>query len=82
MELSIIFVNWNSTAYLRDSIASIYKHTMSIEVEVVVVDNASPAADVDIVGREFPRAKIIHSPKNLGFAGANNRESNSPPATT
>ena len=72
MEVSIIFVNWNSVGYLRDSIASVYKHTANIRFEVIVVDNASPAGDAEIIEREFPHVTLIKSKENLGFAGANN----------
>jgi GT2 family glycosyltransferase len=72
MELSIVCVNWNSVDYLRECLASIYEHTLEVKFEIVIVDNASPAGDVSVLEREFPQIKIIKSPKNLGFAGANN----------
>jgi N-acetylglucosaminyl-diphospho-decaprenol L-rhamnosyltransferase len=71
-ELSIIFVNWNSTDYLRDCIASIYEHTRGISFEIVVVDNASPSGDAEVLARQFPEITLIKSSQNLGFAGANN----------
>lgn len=72
MELSIVCVNWNSVDYLRECLASIYEHTRGVLFEILIVDNASPAGDVNVLKREFPQIKIIKSPKNLGFAGANN----------
>jgi GT2 family glycosyltransferase len=72
MELSIIYVNWNSLDYLRESIASVYQHTHSGPFEIIVVDNASPERGVDSLKDSFPGIMIVHSDKNLGFAGANN----------
>jgi GT2 family glycosyltransferase len=72
MDLSIIYVNWNSLDYLRESIASVIEHTHSVAYEILVVDNASPEPGVDSLKQTFPDVKIIHSEKNLGFAGANN----------
>jgi GT2 family glycosyltransferase len=72
MELSIICVNWNSVDYLRECIASIYEFTRGISFEIIVVDNASPEAGVDVLKDEFPGITLITSEKNLGFAGANN----------
>jgi GT2 family glycosyltransferase len=72
MELSIIYVNWNSVDFLRESIASVYEYTRDIQFEIIVVDNASPTGDVDSLKQQFPEIIIIKSPKNLGFAGANN----------
>jgi N-acetylglucosaminyl-diphospho-decaprenol L-rhamnosyltransferase len=72
MDLSIIFVNWNAVDYLRDCVASIYENTRGISFEIIVVDNASPAGDVDKLKACFPQITIIKSPENLGFAKANN----------
>jgi len=72
MDLSIIYVNWNSLAYLRDCIASVRRHTHGISFEVIVVDNASPEGGVDTVREEFPETLIIKSAENIGFARANN----------
>jgi len=72
MQLSIIYVNWNSLDYLRESIASVYEHTHSFPFEIIVVDNASPERGVDSLKDSFPGLVIVHSDKNLGFAGANN----------
>jgi len=72
MDLSIIYVNWNSLDYLRESIASVIEQTHSVAYEIIVVDNASPESGVDLLKQTFPDVKIIHSENNLGFAGANN----------
>jgi GT2 family glycosyltransferase len=72
MELSIISVNWNSVGYLRECIESIYERTHGVSFEIIVVDNASPQGGVNALSEEFPQVRIIHSQKNLGFAGANN----------
>jgi GT2 family glycosyltransferase len=72
MDLSIIYVNWNSLDYLRESIASVIEQTHSVAYEIIVVDNASPEPGVDSLKQSYPDITIIHSEKNLGFAGANN----------
>lgn len=72
MELSLIIINWNSTAYLRECIASIYVHTIGVAFEIIVVDNASPDGDVDVLKEQFPGIILIKSPNNVGFARANN----------
>lgn len=72
MDLSIIYVNWNSLNYLRECIASVYEYTSGIEFEIIVVDNASPEGGVDSLKLEFPEIVIVKSAVNLGFAGANN----------
>lgn len=72
MDVSIIFVNWNSVDYLRDCVASIRQYTEGLSYEIIVVDNASPAGDADVIAREFSNIIFIRSDENLGFAGANN----------
>lgn len=71
-DLSIVIVNWNSTAYLLRCLESIYAHTHEIEFEIIVVDNASPDGDVQIVKERYEDVVVIENPVNLGFAGANN----------
>jgi GT2 family glycosyltransferase len=72
VDLSIICVNWNSVGYLRQCISSIYQWTHGISFEIIVVDNASPEANIDSLTQHFPDIRIIKSNINLGFAGANN----------
>jgi hypothetical protein len=72
MDVSVIFVNWNSVNYLRDCITSIYERTHGIAYEIIVVDNASPEGGVDALKELFPDIVLIKSAENLGFAGANN----------
>ena len=71
-ELSIIFVNWNSLAYLRESLASIYAMCAGVSYEIIVVDNGSVVDETIAIRQEFPRVGTIRSEKNLGFASANN----------
>lgn len=72
MDLSIIIINWNSAAFLRKCLYSVYANIKAIDVEVIVVDNASFDSAADIVKTEFPAARFIQSPANLGFSRANN----------
>lgn len=71
-DLSIIIVNWNSTAWLLKCLESVYAHTHEAAFEIIVVDNASPDGDVGIVKERYPDVVVIESQANLGFAGANN----------
>ena len=72
MDVSIIFVNWNSADFLRECLASIYDNTSGVPFEVIVVDNASFDGAEEMLRKEFPRSRYIQSDANLGFARANN----------
>jgi GT2 family glycosyltransferase len=71
-DLSILIVNWNSKDYLQECLASIYRETLGLDFEVIVVDNASWDGSAEMVAAEFPEVRFIQSEKNLGFARANN----------
>lgn len=72
VDLSIIYVNWNSVGYLRESIASVYEYTRERNFEIIVVDNASPDGGVEVLHEYFPNISIVKSTINLGFSGGNN----------
>ena len=72
-DLSIIIVNWNTRALLRECLRSVYSNLPPHTVDVIVVDNASTDGSVDMVHTEFPQANLICNSKNLGFARANNQ---------
>jgi GT2 family glycosyltransferase len=72
MDLSIVIVNWNSAAFLRECLRSIYATAANLQFEVIVIDNASFDGSEIMVRREFPAVKFIQSRRNVGFAGGNN----------
>jgi GT2 family glycosyltransferase len=72
LDLSIIIVNWNSAALLKQCLKTIYSTTSELEFEVIVVDNASFDSAPEIVRDEFPSARFVQSQMNLGFSKANN----------
>ncbi len=72
MDLSIIIVNWYSAGFVRKCLQSVYTGSEGRDFEVIVVDNASSDECGEMLRNEFPAAKFIASPVNLGFAKANN----------
>lgn len=73
MDLSIIIVNWNTRALLKDCLQSVYANMPEIAFEIIVVDNASDDDSVAMVRQYFPDVKLIRNQKNRGFAAANNQ---------
>ncbi|HUY14101.1 MAG TPA: glycosyltransferase family 2 protein [Terriglobia bacterium] len=71
-DLSIIIVNWNSAAFVRSCLKSIYANTHGVNFEIVVVDNASYDGCDELVKKEFPEVRFVQNAQNEGFARANN----------
>ena len=67
---SIITINYNGIKDTCELIDSLPLEDKSIEV--IVVDNASKEDEATIIANRYPQVKVIHSEKNLGFAGGNN----------
>lgn len=72
MDLSIVIVNWNSQAFLRPCIDSIYSQTRDLQFEVIVIDSASFDGSDVLLEKHYPAVKFIQSKANLGFAKSNN----------
>jgi hypothetical protein len=73
MDLSIVIVNWNTSGMLMRCLRAIYETVCNLEVEVIVVDNASSDDSVQACRTNFPAAKVIVNSENAGFSKANNQ---------
>ena len=72
LDLAVIIVSYNTRALLRDCLRSVYASQGDFAFEVCVVDNASTDGSAAMVRAEFPRARLIESDRNGGYAYANN----------
>ena len=73
MKLSIIIVNWNTRDLLSDCLTSVNEPALDIDLEVIVVDNASSDGSQKMVQNQFPEVNLISNSNNPGFAKANNQ---------
>ncbi|MES2454312.1 MAG: glycosyltransferase family 2 protein [Bacteroidota bacterium] len=73
MDVSIIIVNYNTTALTLACLQSIYKHTMANTFEVIIIDNASQDESISSLQHEFPKTMMIYNDVNVGFGRANNQ---------
>lgn len=71
-ELSVVIVNWNACSYLERCLATVYENSDGLQVDVIVVDNASTDGSEAMVRRQYPQALMLQTGRNLGFARANN----------
>jgi GT2 family glycosyltransferase len=70
--VSVVLISWNSARWLNSSLASLAAQR-GIDVELIVVDNASTDESLEVVRRHFPSARIIANDRNRGFAAAANQ---------
>lgn len=76
MKISILIASWNTRDLLRMCLQAIFKPSVtngeSMQVEAIVVDNASADGSAVMVRQEFPQTLLIESEINLGFGRATN----------
>ena len=72
MDVSIIIVNYNTKELTLQCLNSIFKQTIKIEYEIIVVDNASVDGSQKIIKEYYPKVILIENKENFGFGIANN----------
>ena len=73
MQVSVIIVNYNVSAFLRLCLQSVTKALKPVKGEIIVVDNASSDDSCQMVKKHFPEVKLIENKINTGFGSANNQ---------
>jgi GT2 family glycosyltransferase len=71
--LSVIIVNYNVKYFLEQCLCSLRKAGQGLDMEVMVVDNASSDGSRDYLPGRFPDVSFYWNDCNLGFAKANNQ---------
>ncbi len=72
-DISVVVLNYNTRDVLRDCLHSLLDDPARLDLEVIVVDNASGDGSADMVRREFPRVTLIANVENEGYPCGNNR---------
>ncbi|MEM7548232.1 MAG: glycosyltransferase family 2 protein [Bacteroidota bacterium] len=72
MDISIIIVNFNSEALIKECVSSIEKHSSGFEFEIIIVDNSYKKGAEKIFTSFSNRIRYVKSELNLGFGAANN----------
>lgn len=71
-DISVVVVTYQSRRQIEACLGSLYGSSGGLDIEVVVLDNASGDGTAELVAERFPLAELIASPTNLGFAAAVN----------
>ncbi|MEK7060661.1 MAG: glycosyltransferase family 2 protein [Patescibacteria group bacterium] len=75
MDLSIIIVSYNTVKLTHDCVASLYRSLdhAAFKFEIIVVDNVSTDGTRQMIGKKFPKVRLINNRENVGFGRANNQ---------
>jgi GT2 family glycosyltransferase len=71
--ITVVIVSYNTRDILRNCLDALYTNSREIDMEVIVVDNASHDGSPDMIRSEFPMVRLIVNSVNSGFAAANNQ---------
>ena len=71
MKCSVVILNWNGEAMLRQYLPSVLAHTHLPAVEIVVADNGSTDGSLDYL--QTQEVRVIALDQNYGFAEGYNR---------
>lgn len=73
VDVSVCIVNWNCCRLLKECLESLHDQAQGVNLETIVVDNASSDGAADMVAALFPEAILWRNPSNVGFARGNNQ---------
>jgi N-acetylglucosaminyl-diphospho-decaprenol L-rhamnosyltransferase len=71
--LSVIVINHNGEKWLPECLDSLASVAAGIPHEVILVDNGSQDASLQLLARAYPHVRVIANTTNRGFAAANNQ---------
>jgi GT2 family glycosyltransferase len=72
VDLAVVIVSANDGRWLPPCLSSVLARAGDIDLELIVVDNASTDGTRELVQDRFPQVRVVSSP-NRGFAYGNNR---------
>jgi len=72
MELSVIIVSFNVRQYLSQAVASVIAATVTVDSEIIVVDNCSSDGSPEAIGLQYRNVRVIRIGRNIGFGAACN----------
>ena len=71
-KVAVIILNWNGAALLRRYLPTVIEGTDDAIADIIVADNGSTDASMQVLQDEFPGVKTLRFDANHGFAGGYN----------
>lgn len=72
-QLTVIVVNYNVEYFLQQCLESVQQASKGLEIETIVVDNASKDGSVELLKEKFSDFTLVLNEENVGFSKANNQ---------
>src|SRR5690348_5510406 len=72
-DVSVIVVNYNTAHLLDRMFAALDASRGNLNLQIIVVDNASRDNSVEMLRAQYPNVELIANATNRGFARANNQ---------
>jgi len=72
-DLTVIIVNYNTAHLLPRLFETLKAGQGTLDLQIIVIDNASRDNSVEVLRRDFPNIELIENPVNVGFGRANNQ---------
>ena len=72
-DVSVVVVNYNTAHLLHEMWAALECARGDLNLQIIVIDNASRDDSVALLRRDFPQVQLIVNPGNVGFGRANNQ---------
>lgn len=72
-ELAVVIVNFNTGGYLERCLASLERHRGDVDVDVLVIDNASRDGSHTAAVAAHPWARLVENPENVFLSPAWNQ---------
>lgn len=72
-DLAVVVVNYNAGVYLERCVRSVVEASDGLEVDLVVVDNASRDGSARAAAGRHPQARLIENSTNRGLSAAWNQ---------
>jgi len=70
-DLSVVIVSYNTRELLRNCLQSL-RESVGLDLEIIVVDNASSDGSAEMARAEFPEVKLLAQSLNTWYCGGNN----------
>src|SRR5215469_1407902 len=72
-DVTVLVVNYNTAHLLDRMFSALEAGRGSLDLQVIVVDNASRDESVEMLRKRYKNAEVIENTSNVGFGRANNQ---------